>query len=61
MGVVFKKKDAGEEHRISELKSDACILEKTCPYATGRCRTERPELKEISEGHTVSCFRDLDI
>ena len=56
-----KKKDAGEEHRISELKSDACILEKTCPYATGRCRTERPELKEISEGHTVSCFMDLDI
>ncbi len=57
-----KKKDAkGDEHRISELRSDACILEKNCPYATEQCRTERPEMYTVTEGHMVSCFRNLDI
>ncbi len=56
-----KKKNAGgDEHRITELRSDACILEKTCPYATERCRSERPGPRTVSEGHTVSCFRDPD-
>ncbi len=56
-----KRKDAkGDEHRITELQENACILEKTCPYATERCRTERPQMRTVSEGHTVSCFRNLD-
>ncbi len=56
-----KRKDAkGDEHQLAELKENACILEKTCPYATERCRTERPQMQTVSEGHTVSCFRSLD-
>jgi len=27
-----------------------------CPYATDRCRTERPELKDNGKGHQVACF-----
>lgn len=57
-----KRKDtSGDEHRITELRDNACILEKTCPYATERCRTERPDMRTVTEGHTVSCFRNLDI
>ena len=26
-----------------------------CPYATDRCRQERPEFREISEGHFAAC------
>ncbi len=26
-----------------------------CPYATDRCREERPELREITEGHFAAC------
>ena len=56
-----KRKDVnGDEHQITELKENACILEKTCPYATERCRTGRPQMRTVSEGHTVSCFRSLD-
>ena len=57
-----KRKDAkGDEHQISELKENACILEKNCPYASEHCRTERPQMRSVSEGHMVSCFRSLDI
>ena len=56
-----KRKNAnGDEHSITELRENACILEKTCPYATERCRTERPAMREVTDGHTVSCFRSLD-
>ena len=56
-----KKKDAhGDEHFITELRENACILANTCPYATEECRKARPELKEIAPGHTVACFRHLD-
>lgn len=34
----------------------ACRFANRCPYATDRCRSEDPELKEISPGHFVSCF-----
>lgn len=26
-----------------------------CPYATDKCREEKPELREIKEGHKVAC------
>ena len=33
-----------------------CRFAARCPYATDRCRNEEPQLKEISNGHFVSCF-----
>ena len=32
-----------------------CRFHPRCPYATDRCRSERPEEIEFSPGHTVSC------
>ena len=34
----------------------ACRFANRCPYATDRCRSEGPQLKEVSPGHFVSCF-----
>ncbi|MCQ2378645.1 MAG: ATP-binding cassette domain-containing protein [Victivallaceae bacterium] len=36
---------------------EGCTFHPRCPYATERCRRETPELKEISPGHCVRCFR----
>ena len=33
-----------------------CRFANRCNYATDRCRSEDPQLKEISPGHFVSCF-----
>jgi oligopeptide/dipeptide ABC transporter ATP-binding protein len=32
-----------------------CRFHTRCPYAFDRCRTESPELKELSPGHHVAC------
>ena len=34
-----------------------CLFHTRCPYCTERCKTERPEFKEISKGHFVKCHR----
>ncbi len=36
---------------------EGCLFCPRCPYATDRCRKERPELSEIAPGHQVRCFR----
>lgn len=33
-----------------------CRFANRCIYATDRCKTEEPQLKEITPGHFVSCF-----
>ena len=33
-----------------------CRFANRCNYATDRCRSEEPQLKEVSPGHFVSCF-----
>jgi oligopeptide/dipeptide ABC transporter ATP-binding protein len=33
-----------------------CYFEPRCPYAIEKCKTHKPELKEIASGHKVSCF-----
>lgn len=33
-----------------------CRFANRCIYATDRCKTEEPQLREISKGHFVSCF-----
>ena len=32
-----------------------CKFIERCPHATERCRSERPELKEVKPGHFVAC------
>ena len=32
-----------------------CRFHTRCPYVVERCRSESPELKEISPGHHVAC------
>ena len=34
-----------------------CYFHTRCPYANGRCRTERPEYKEIEAGHYLRCLK----
>ncbi|MGE0004869.1 MAG: ABC transporter ATP-binding protein [Parvibaculaceae bacterium] len=35
-----------------------CHFHPRCPFASGRCRTERPALKEISPGHLSACHKN---
>jgi peptide/nickel transport system ATP-binding protein len=35
---------------------NACIFAPRCDYATERCRTERPLLRDIAVGHRARCF-----
>ena len=34
-----------------------CAFYTRCPYATDRCKAERPELREVKPGHKVACHR----
>ena len=46
--------------RIGEnIKSPegSCSFAPRCPLATERCLCEHPELKEISAGHSIRCFK----
>lgn len=36
--------------------AEACRFSVRCPYATDRCHSCEPQLREVSEGHYVSCF-----
>lgn len=36
---------------------DGCYFNPRCPMATEECRTQRPELKEHSKNHFVSCLK----
>lgn len=33
-----------------------CVFSNRCPHATEKCFNERPQPKEVSEGHIVSCW-----
>ncbi len=33
-----------------------CVFSPRCPYATDRCRQEKPPVTQVEEGHTVRCF-----
>ena len=39
----------------------ACIFAPRCDYATDHCRTERPLLREITQGHMARCFYSEEI
>ena len=36
-----------------------CPFHPRCPYATERCKMEKPQLTEVSPGHAVACFHAL--
>ena len=36
---------------------EGCRFAARCPYATDRCRTARPALRERAPGHFAACFR----
>ena len=38
-------------------KFEGCKYSFVCPYAFDRCRTERPQLIEVSSNHKVACFK----
>jgi oligopeptide/dipeptide ABC transporter ATP-binding protein len=38
-----------------------CAFHPRCPYATERCRTERPELQEAGGGNLVACHRAAEL
>jgi peptide/nickel transport system ATP-binding protein len=39
----------------------ACIFAPRCDYATDRCRTEGPKLRELEPGHKARCFYSEEI
>lgn len=45
----------GEPPSPINPSSTACRFSSRCPFATDRCRTEKPVLKQIGEGHEVAC------
>ena len=36
---------------------EGCLFAPRCPYATEKCRRERPDIGQASPGHDVRCFR----
>jgi peptide/nickel transport system ATP-binding protein len=38
-----------------------CAFSPRCEFAEERCRGEAPLLAEVSEGHTVACFRVAEL
>ena len=38
---------------------EGCLFSPRCPYATERCRRERPDVACTSENHFVRCFRQM--
>ncbi|MBR5109085.1 MAG: ABC transporter ATP-binding protein [Clostridia bacterium] len=38
---------------------EGCLFSPRCPYATERCRRERPDVTRASENHFVRCFRHM--
>ncbi|MHC4924385.1 MAG: ABC transporter ATP-binding protein [Planctomycetota bacterium] len=40
---------------------DGCRFHNRCPFATEKCVTDEPELREMSTGHTVACHYAEDV
>ena len=36
---------------------EGCAFSTRCPHATERCRTQKPELYPVADGHASRCFR----
>jgi len=40
----------------AQQNGNFCAFSPRCPYADDKCRSEKPELKEVKAGHFVRCF-----
>ena len=49
----------GRVPSLTEIPA-GCVFNNRCPYATDKCRNERPSLEERSPGHKVSCWKTLE-
>ena len=46
----------GDPPDMTKVPVNSCAFAPRCPFATERCRTERPESVEVAPGHTCTCF-----
>ncbi len=44
---------------LSQMPS-GCRFCDRCPYATDKCRSETPPLRDVGGGHLVRCFREVE-
>ncbi len=61
--VPDPKRKRTEEIPKGEIPSainppSGCHFHPRCPYATDRCKSEKPLLREVSPGHYSACFLD---
>jgi peptide/nickel transport system ATP-binding protein/oligopeptide transport system ATP-binding protein len=47
----------GVKEKLPVRPPAGCLYALQCPMATQSCRQAEPELREISKGHQVSCFK----
>jgi oligopeptide/dipeptide ABC transporter ATP-binding protein len=38
-----------------------CAFHPRCPFVADRCRTERPELRVMADGHWSACHRSEEL
>lgn len=50
----------GSVPRLTDDKP-GCRFANRCPYAMERCKTEDPELRDVTDTHRVSCFREGEV
>ncbi|MDI6793859.1 MAG: ABC transporter ATP-binding protein [bacterium] len=36
-----------------------CYFNPRCPYSSDLCRKEKPELRQVAEGHWIRCYKDI--
>lgn len=46
----------GEPPDMSKIPPRSCAFAQRCRYCTEECRTHRPPLKQLGEGHACACF-----
>ena len=65
-GLIFRNSAAGSEQEKNRIMLEGdvpnpvnipqgCAFHTRCRYATQRCRTMRPILSDVKDGHQVSC------
>ena len=46
----------GDPPDMSAIPEQSCAFAARCPYASDECRTRRPPLETVAEGHACACF-----
>ena len=50
----------GEPPDMAKIPPNCCAFAGRCKYADDRCRSQRPALEKIGEGHLCACFHKDD-